>query len=599
MAMPAAIKSKRQLQAALKKGKTQAAAAKILGVSGAAVRRAMDRFNIKRAKAGKPKPKKVAWSKTQLQALMLESGWDMAHAAKLTGVGTETIARQLAKHGVRERRKKLGRPSVADVVGKDELRRLISRHRGRKKHVLAELGLTNPATLDNMIKRHGLDQLDCLVGGKVTKKRLLELLRIHKGSRAGVADALCITSNRLSAVSSKHKISARHKPGWTFVPRGRTSTKTKASSPIAQRAARGKDVHALMGASVSEATGRASGVLRGRRARAGMSREESIAARKDPAYLWLKERGEPGWAIAGNPRFRVRSPAQGLRVIQHQDITANYKKALRFKPKHKRAVLVPCAQTKPFPDAPSHRGGYLAALEGKPVDVFVVSEPLGVVPYAWSRRYPQADYDFPPAHLRGEGRALLVHRIADWFCTVGKHYQKVTLALPRHHMDLVEDALDSFNRLPTNVDYVGIGDCLDAGVCPPGHYRATSQAYRGFLRARVNPPVRHNGLSTHYCGRCYEELAPMDQSSVCERCEHELETAAMVQQRMAGNPLIFRNGLARSSCWRCGDEVAPGTLSRHCFRCERELAAEAQQAEVALQQRMAGNPCGHLVAHNP
>jgi hypothetical protein len=183
-------------------------------------------------------------------------------------------------------------------------------------------------------------------------------------------------------------------------------------------------------------------------------------------------------------RFDVRSPAQGLKVIKHPAITSNWKKALRWKPKSRKAVLIPCAGTKPFPDAPSHAQGYLAALEGKDVDVWVVSEPLGVVPYAWSRRYPQAHYDFPPKHLRGEAFELLAERIARWFEVVAPKYSKVTLALPEHHSRLVNRALELH---PHKVSRAGIGECLKAGACPTGHYRATSHAYRGYLRRRANP----------------------------------------------------------------------------------------------------------------
>jgi transcriptional regulator with XRE-family HTH domain len=196
------------------------------------------------------------------------------------------------------------------------------------------------------------------------------------------------------------------------------------------------------------------------------------------------------------PRFQVRSPAQGLRTIRHPDITRNYEKALRWRPKHKKAVLVPCAQTKPFPDAPSHRAGYLKALKGKKADVWVVSEPLGVVPYAWSRDYPNYDYDFPPQHLRGRAHDVLAGRVTSWLKRVGPKYQQITLALPAHHMRLVDKALDMLGYEPTKLVYAGIGDCLDAGACPPGHYRATSQAYRKYLRRRANPPEE--------LGDCYE-----------------------------------------------------------------------------------------------
>lgn len=191
---------------------------------------------------------------------------------------------------------------------------------------------------------------------------------------------------------------------------------------------------------------------------------------------------------ANPPRFDVRSPAQGLRAIQHPEITKNWERSLRVKPKNKKAVLVPCAGTKPFPDAPSHKHGYMKALDGKKLDVYVVSEPLGVVPYEWSRDYPQESYDFPPAHLQGQARDLLVDRIAAWFDRVAPKYEKVYLALPAHHRRLALHALEQFDGPPTKIKDVGLGACLESGACPPGHFRPTSQAYRGFLKARANPP---------------------------------------------------------------------------------------------------------------
>jgi DNA-binding protein Fis len=553
MARAAGVKSKKALTDALRKGKTQAGAAKILGVSAAAVRRAMDRYGVKRPKAGKPKPKKIAWSEKQLRAVMLKTGWDMGRAAELLGVAEETVARQLAKHGVRERRKKIGRPSVVEVIGAEELAEMISQHRGNRTKIRKALGITYAPTLDKLVKDRGLAQLDCWVRSGVTKERFLRLLQIHKGDRQAVADQLCIHKGTLGTVSKKYKITGRgHKPGWTYVPQGRKGASRKMASPV--RRARGEDVHALMGASVSEATGRASGVLTGRRGRVGMSRAESIRARQDPAYLWLKEEHGISMPVAGNPRqrfFRVRSPAQGLKAIEDPVITGNYKKALAHRPKHRRAVLVPCAGTKPFPDAPSHRDGYLRALEGKAVDVFVVSEPLGVVPYAWSRDYPQTHYDFPPRHLRGAARDLLVERIAYWLCAVGKKYSEVVAALPEHHARLVDDALTLCEPIRKKVKWAGIGECLDDGVCPPGHYRPTSRAYRGYLKARANPPVRHNGFAISYCERCWDETAPGTMSRLCDRCERAVaqELAEAEGYRLASNPCPMCVGAAMAGLW--------------------------------------------------
>jgi len=216
--------------------------------------------------------------------------------------------------------------------------------------------------------------------------------------------------------------------------------------------------------------------------------------------------GYPPQTLA-NPSWNVRSARQGLNAIQHPDITKNYRAALRFKPKHKLAVLLPCAQTKPFTSAPSYTGGYLQALEGKAADLWVVSEPLGVVPLSWAEKYPNYDYDFPPRYLTGEAREALTDRVAQWFKTVGAKYDKVVIALPGHHARLAEDALDLLGYAPTSLSWAGIGDCLDNGACPPGHYRATSKSYKKYLRGRVRSNPQQVEAQCPTCG----ELASWSQ----------------------------------------------------------------------------------------
>ncbi|MAG24527.1 hypothetical protein CMI47_03010 [Candidatus Pacearchaeota archaeon] len=180
--------------------------------------------------------------------------------------------------------------------------------------------------------------------------------------------------------------------------------------------------------------------------------------------------------------FGVTSPAQGLKVIKDSAITENWRKSLRWKPKHKTAVLLPCAATKPFPDAPSHKAGYLDAIGNKKVDLFVVSEPLGIVPYSWSRTWPNDSYDFPPEHLQGAAFDLLAERMGKWFDSVGKKYDRIYLALPAHHSRLIRAAMKG-KKLPV-VD-VGISACLKADKCAPGEYRSTTHAYREYLRGKV------------------------------------------------------------------------------------------------------------------
>jgi anaerobic ribonucleoside-triphosphate reductase activating protein len=192
--------------------------------------------------------------------------------------------------------------------------------------------------------------------------------------------------------------------------------------------------------------------------------------------------------------FVVRSPEQGLKLIQHPEIVSNWKKALRWRPRNDTAVLLPCAGTKPFFEAPSHKGGYLPALEGKDVDLWVVSEPLGVVPYAFSADFPNANYDFPPRFLRGKAWDAMVERVAEWLEKVAPKYEKVFAALPGHHARLLAEAVESVD--PGNLHDVTHGACLEAGACPTGHGRATSSRYKKFLRRKVANPTDVLNLAT-------------------------------------------------------------------------------------------------------
>ncbi len=187
-------------------------------------------------------------------------------------------------------------------------------------------------------------------------------------------------------------------------------------------------------------------------------------------------------------RFVVRSIRQGLDLIRHPAITKNFAKALRWRPKNRIAVLVPCAGTKPFPEAPSHRDGYLAALKGKKTDLWVVSEPLGVVPYEWSRTWPNNAYDYPPKYLRDAAWDALAERVAEWLRKVAPKYEKVFVALPGHHERLLRAALEIHN--PGNLRNVTHTQCLSSRACPSGHGRATSRKYRRYLSAVVKNPGR-------------------------------------------------------------------------------------------------------------
>ncbi len=118
------------------------------------------------------------------------------------------------------------------------------------------------------------------------------------------------------------------------------------------------------------------------------------------------------------------------------------------------------------------------------MDLWVVSDLMGVIPYAWSDSAPNLDYEMAPAVLRGPARDLLVERLSNWLSAYGLRYDRIYLALPLHHMRLFLDAGPDAG-LP--ILDASITACRKAGACPPTHFRATSRAYIDYLRGAVVP----------------------------------------------------------------------------------------------------------------
>ena len=183
-----------------------------------------------------------------------------------------------------------------------------------------------------------------------------------------------------------------------------------------------------------------------------------------------------------DPALVVRSPADGMRALQHPAVLKQWRRAVRWKPQNKKAVLIPCSSQKPYYTSASHKHGYLPAIGDKDLDVFVVSEPMAVIPYAWVDEYPNMAYEFPPKHVRGKTRTLPGARIREWLQKVGKQYETIYLALPEHHGGMIRDAGAELD-LPM-VD-LSIGACRSEGPCGPRTFRATGKDYRKWLKRRL------------------------------------------------------------------------------------------------------------------
>src|SRR2546426_1364984 len=111
--------------------------------------------------------------------------------------------------------------------------------------------------------------------------------------------------------------------------------------------------------------------------------------------------------IEKRPKFKnrpdtsltVKSINDGLQIWNNKAVLAFWNnRAMTWRPKRTSAVFIPCSAQKPYPYSRSHMGGYLKALLPYLdfIDLFAVSEPMGVVPYSYADEYPINSYEYDP-----------------------------------------------------------------------------------------------------------------------------------------------------------------------------------------------------------
>lgn len=129
----------------------------------------------------------------------------------------------------------------------------------------------------------------------------------------------------------------------------------------------------------------------------------------------------------------VSSNEEGVRIWDHKDVKGFFvNKAMTWKPSAENAVFIPCAWAKPYLISSSHRQGYLQALQPflDRIDLFVVSEPMTIVPYCYSDEYPIAYYDFNPYNFDSDSaRAIFMDRVGTWIQKYHPRYKKRILIL--------------------------------------------------------------------------------------------------------------------------------------------------------------------------
>lgn len=142
--------------------------------------------------------------------------------------------------------------------------------------------------------------------------------------------------------------------------------------------------------------------------------------------------------ISPQEDLKVTSQEQGVKIWDHKDVKDFFvNKALTWKPETKNAVFIPCSRDKPYFTSLTHRQGYLKALRPhlERIDLFVVSEPMTIVPYSHSNEYPVAYYDFDPYRFDSDSaRRIFMDRVGAWLGKYHFQYKRKIVVLTSSYL---------------------------------------------------------------------------------------------------------------------------------------------------------------------
>jgi len=108
------------------------------------------------------------------------------------------------------------------------------------------------------------------------------------------------------------------------------------------------------------------------------------------------------------------------------------------------ALILPCTRRKPYRISATHR---LAeerirrlGLENL-VDVYIMSEPMVLVPRCLDIYYPFANYEYPPQELDSTHRSKFVDILSRVVKNLVSAYRLIVAVLPRHHASIFVEAV--------------------------------------------------------------------------------------------------------------------------------------------------------------
>ena len=121
-----------------------------------------------------------------------------------------------------------------------------------------------------------------------------------------------------------------------------------------------------------------------------------------------------------------------------------------FSPFKPHALIMPCTSIKPYRLSPTHKivitklNKYQLT---EYVAVYILSEPMVLVPQELDIYYPFANYEYPPRELNDSRKSLLIQLLSKILPKLRIHKYIVAI-LPRHHKYILINALNLIKEKP-------------------------------------------------------------------------------------------------------------------------------------------------------
>lgn len=155
------------------------------------------------------------------------------------------------------------------------------------------------------------------------------------------------------------------------------------------------------------------------------------------------------------PGLKVLRNSKNVNLFDHPHIILWHKFLLEyFDPylcnKH-YAIIMPCSSVKPYRISATHR--ILDSIISRnfaesQVQIYVLSEPMILVPRELDIYYPFANYDYPIDELTPKYREKFIN-ILSLVLPKLKYHRKIVAVLPKHHLSIL---LESLKRADADLD---------------------------------------------------------------------------------------------------------------------------------------------------